>query len=67
MESDLLCLNLAVLNINLVTNKDNGNILANTDEILVPLGNVLVGDARAHIKHDNGAVATNATGIMLIL
>ena len=60
MESDLLGLNLAVLHVDLVTNKDDGDVLANTDEIFVPLGDILVGDAGAHIKHDDGAVSTDA-------
>jgi len=60
VESDLLGLNLSVLDVNLVSDENNGNVLANADEILVPLGNILVGDARAHIEHDDGAVSTDA-------
>ena len=60
MESDLLGLNLSVLHVNLVSDENNGNVLANADEILVPLGDILVGDARAHIEHDDGAVSTDA-------
>ena len=60
MESDLLGLNLAVLHVDLVSNKDDRDVLANTDEILVPLGHILVGDAGAHIEHDNGAISANA-------
>ena len=61
MESDLLGLNLSVLNVNLVSDQDNGNVLADTDEILVPLGNVSIGDTGAHIEHNDGAISANAT------
>ena len=60
VESDLLGLDLSVLNVDLVTNEDDGNVLADTDEILVPLGNILVSDAGAHIEHDDCAVSANA-------
>jgi hypothetical protein len=59
VESDLLGLDLAVLHVNLVADEDDGNVLADTDKILVPLRHVLVGDARAHIEHDDGAVSTD--------
>jgi len=61
VESDLLGLDLAVLHIDLVSDENNGNVLADTDEILVPLGDILVGDAGAHIEHNDGAVSANAT------
>jgi len=60
VESDLLGLDLSVLDVDLVSNKDDGDVLADTDEILVPLGHILVGDAGAHIEHDNGAISANA-------
>ena len=63
VESDLLGLDLSVLDVDLVSNKDDGNVLADTDEILVPLGHVLVGDAGAHIEHDNGAISANAINV----
>ena len=60
VESDLLSLDFSVLNINLVTNEDNRNVLADSDQVLVPLGNILVGDSRADVEHDNSAMSTNA-------
>jgi hypothetical protein len=60
VESDLLGLDLAVLDVNFVANEHNGDVLAHADEILVPLGHILVGDAGAHVKHDDGAVAADA-------
>jgi hypothetical protein len=61
VEGDLLGLDLAVLHVDLVSNKDDGNVFADANEILVPLGHVLVGDAGAHIEHNDGAVSANAT------
>ena len=59
VENNLLGLNFAVLNVDLVSNENDRNVLADTDEILVPLGHILVGDAGAHIKHDDSAISAN--------
>jgi len=53
VESDLLGLDLSVLDVDLVSNEDDWDALANSDEILVPLGNILIGDSGAYIKHDD--------------
>jgi hypothetical protein len=45
VESDLLGLDFSVLDIDLVSNKDDWNVLADSDEILVPFGNILIGDS----------------------
>jgi len=63
VESDLLGLDLAVLDINLVADKYDGDVLAHAGKILVPLGDVGVGDTGAHIEHDDTAVATNVVTI----
>ena len=59
VENNLLGLNFAVLNVDLVSNENDGDVLADSDEILVPLGHILVGDAGAHIKHDDSAISAN--------
>lgn len=56
MEDDGLCFNFSVLNINFVTAQDNRNVFTNSDEIAMPVGDVLVCDARGHVKHNNGAM-----------
>ena len=63
MEGDLLGLNLSVLDIDLVSDEHDGDVLAHSDEILVPLGDVLVGDSGAHIEHDDTAVASNVVAV----
>jgi hypothetical protein len=60
VESDLLSFDLTVFHIDLISDKNNRNVLTNTDKILVPFGNILVGDAGAHIKHNDGAVSSDA-------
>jgi len=63
VESDLLGLHLAVLDINLVSDEDNGDVFADTGKILEPLGHVGVGDAGADIEHDDAAVSSDVVTI----
>jgi hypothetical protein len=63
VESDLLGLHLAVLDINLVSDEDNGDVFADTSKILEPLGHVGVGDAGADIEHDDAAVSSDVVTI----
>lgn len=61
MESDLLGLNLAVLDVHLVSAEDNGDGgSADTNDISVPVGDVLVGHTGSNIKHDDGALSLDA-------
>ena len=61
MEGNLLGLDLPVLDVDLVANEHNRNVFADSDQVFVPLGYVLVGDAGADIEHDDSAVAADAT------
>ena len=60
MESDLLGFHLPVLDIDFVTNQADWNVLAYSHKVLVPLRDILVGDASAHIEHDDTTVTANA-------
>jgi hypothetical protein len=60
VESDLLALHLPVLDIDFAPHEHNGDVLADSDEVLVPLGHVLVGDPGTDIEHDDPAIAPNA-------
>ena len=60
VESDLLGLDLSVLDVDLVANEDNGDALTDSDQVLVPFGYILVGDSGADVEHDDAAVATDA-------
>lgn len=56
----------AYLNIDLVTAKNNGDVLTDTDEITMPVGDVLVGDSRGDIEHDNSTLATDTARNMCV-
>ena len=60
VESDLLGLYLAVLNVDLVSDQNDGHVLTDSDQIFVPLGDVLIGDSGADVEHDDSAVSTDA-------
>ena len=59
VESDLAGLNLPVLLVDLVSHQDDGDVVANSGEILVPLGDVLVGNPSGNIEHDDRGVGAN--------
>ena len=67
MESNLFSLDFAVLNVDLVSDKDNGDVFADADQVLVPFRHVLVSDSRAHVKHDDATVSTNAAHFKTLL
>ena len=60
MESNGLGLDFALLDVYLVSTKDNGNVLANADQVPMPVGNILVGNTRSHVKHDDGTLSLDA-------
>jgi len=63
VEGDGLGLDLALLDIDLVAGQDNGDVLANADQVTVPVGDVLVGDARGDVEHDDTALAVDVVAV----
>lgn len=63
MEGDGLGLDLALLHIDLVSGEDNRDVLADTDQVTVPVGDVLVGDTGCDVKHDDTALAVDVVAI----
>ena len=80
MEGNGLCLDLALLDVDLVASEDNWDVLADTDQVTwellvvccavwrlrrrtVPVGNVLVCDARGDVEHDDAALAVDVVSI----
>ena len=51
------------LHVDLVTAEDDGNVLANTLEITMPVGHILVGNARGDVEHDDTALALDVVTI----
>ena len=60
VEVNCFGLDLALLDIDLVTAENNWDVFADTDKITVPVGNVLVGDSGGKIEHDNTALSVDA-------
>lgn len=63
MEYNNLGLHLTVLDVYLVAAQHNRDVLADAHQITMPVGNVLVCDARCHVEHDNGALTLNVVAI----
>ena len=59
------------LDVDLVSTKNDGNVLTDTFEVTMPVGDVLVGDTGGHVEHDDTALAldivtiTEATKLLL--
>ena len=51
------------LDVDLVSAEDNGNVFADTDQVSVPVGDILVRDARGDVKHDDGALALDVVAV----
>ena len=63
VESDLLGANLAVLDVDLVAHKHNGDVLAHADNVAVPLLHVLVRLSGGYVEHDDGALTHNVVTV----
>jgi len=59
VESDLAGLDFSVLLVNLISDENNGDVVANSGEILVPLGHIFVGNSGGDVEHHDGGVGTN--------
>ena len=57
MEDDGLCLDLPVLDVDLVAGEDDGDVLAHSHQVSVPVGHILVRHTGGHVKHDNRTLA----------
>ena len=63
MESDLLGFDLSVLHVDFVAYQDDGDGLADSGQVLIPFRHIRVSDTRAHVEHDNAAVAANIVAV----
>ena len=59
MEGDLAGLDFSVFLINFVSDKDDRNVVTDSGEIFVPLGDVFVGDSGGNIEHHDGGMCSN--------
>lgn len=51
------------LNVDLVTAQNDGDVLAHPLQISVPVWDVLVGDSRSNVKHDDTALALDVVSV----
>lgn len=51
---------LSLLDVNLVSDEHDGDVLADADQVAVPVGHRLVRDARGDVEHDDGALPLDA-------
>lgn len=61
MKGDLLRLHLAFLDVDLVATDDNRDSGAHASNVTIPGRNVLVRNARSHVKQYDRAIALDAT------
>ncbi len=59
MESDLSGLDFSVFLIDLVSDQNDGDVITDSGEVLVPFGDVFVGDSGGDVKHKNGGIGSN--------
>ena len=60
VEDNLVGLELPLLDISLVSDQDDRDLLADSGEVLVPLGDVLVSDSGGEVEHDDGTLGSDA-------
>lgn len=63
VEGDGTGLDLALLNVDLVTTENDGDVLADALQVTVPVGNVLVGDTRGNVEHDDTTLTLDVVTI----
>ena len=57
VEDNGLGLDLPVFDVNLVASEDDGDVLAHSHQVSVPVWHILVGHTRGHVKHNDRALA----------
>lgn len=63
VESNGLGFDLTILDVNLVSTENNGDVLTDTNKITMPLRNILVGHTTGDIKHDNCGISLDTKGM----
>ena len=63
MESDCLCLDLAILDVHFVATQHDGDVLAYPHQIPVPIGHVLVRDSGRNVEHYDRTLSLNVVAI----
>lgn len=59
VEGDLAGLDFSVLLIDLVSDQDDGDVVADSGQVFVPLGDVFVGDSGGDVEHHDGGMCSD--------
>jgi len=65
VKRDHLGLDLALDAVDLVADEDDGDVVADADNVAVPVRDVLVGVAAGDVEHDDGALALDVVAEMI--
>lgn len=57
MKHDAFGFDFSVFDVYLVAAEDDGNVLADADQVAMPVGHVLVGDPRGDVEHDDSTLS----------
>ncbi len=57
VKNDGLCFDFPILDIHFISTQDDGDVLTDSDQISVPVWNVLVGHSSCHIEHYDSTLA----------
>lgn len=63
VKGDLFGLDLSVLDFDLVSAQNDGDVFANSSQIAMPIWDIFVGNAGSDIKHDDSALALDVISI----
>ena len=63
VECNCLGLDFAIFDVNLVSTKNDRDVLTHPNKIPVPVGYILVCHSRSDVKHDNGTLTLNVVAI----
>mmetsp|Transcript_12107 Transcript_12107/g.20095 ORF Transcript_12107/g.20095 Transcript_12107/m.20095 type:complete len:238 (-) Transcript_12107:71-784(-) len=63
VEGNLLGLDLSVLDFNLISAENNRDVFADASQVTVPVRNVLVGNARGDVEHDDRTLPLNVVPV----
>ena len=63
MEDDVFCLDFSVLDVHFVPTQNNGDVVADSYQVSVPVRDVLVRDTSCYVKHDDGTLALDVVAV----
>lgn len=63
MEGDLAGLDFAIFLVDFVADEDDGDVVADSSEVLVPFGHVFVGDSGGDVEHDDACVSSDVVAL----